>query len=168
MWDVYNDKLCNKVNMFKAAVLKAPLYGCETWTTYRQNVKMLEQFQQRLHFICGIKWQDRVSSNLEVLHQCDTPSIESHIIGAQLHWDGHLLRVEDHRVPKSLLFDQLENWKRSVGEPRLYTVQYLIIILIVIYKLIQIKPAQHPTPRHFCFLFFFQRLGVSPEQPSFK
>ena len=24
MWDVYNDKLCNKVNMFKAAVLKAP------------------------------------------------------------------------------------------------------------------------------------------------
>ena len=66
----------------------------------------------------AVKWQNRVS-NLEVLHRCDTPSAKSQIIKAQLHWAGHLARSEDHRIPKALLFGQLQNGKRSVGRPRL-------------------------------------------------
>ena len=38
---------------------------------------------------------------------------------AQLRWAGHLARMEHHRIPKALLFSQLEKGKRSVGRPRL-------------------------------------------------
>ena len=112
--------ILTKINEFKAVVLTILFYGCETWTTYRRHVKLLEQFQQRcLRSICGIKWQDRVS-NLEVLHRCDTPSVESHIIKALLSWTGHLARMEDHRIPKALdLFGQLEKGKISVEKPSL-------------------------------------------------
>ena len=41
------------------------------------------------------------------------------IIKAQLRWAGRLARMEHHRIPKSLLFGELEKGKRSVGRPRL-------------------------------------------------
>ena len=48
----------------------------------------------------------------------DTPSVERHIIKAQLRWASHLARMEDHRIPKAFLFGKLENGERSVGIPR--------------------------------------------------
>ena len=114
LWDPHDVKLRTKL-----ACSRLLLYGCETWTAYRQHVKLLEQFQQHcLRSICGIEWQDMVS-NLEVLHRYDTPSVESHIIKAQLRWVGHLGRMEDYRIPKAFLFGQLEEGKRSVGRPKL-------------------------------------------------
>ena len=39
------------------------------------------------------------------------PSVESHIIKAQLRWADHLARMEDHGISKALFFGQLGNGK---------------------------------------------------------
>ena len=105
--------------MYHAVVLTSLLYSCETWTTYRRHIKLLEQFQQRcLRSICNIKWQDRIS-NIQVLERCGVTSVESQIVKAQLRWVGHLTRMEDSRIPKAVFYSQLSSGKRSLGRPRL-------------------------------------------------
>ena len=51
----------------------------------------------------NIKWQNRVS-NLQVLDMAESTSIEAMILKSQLRWIGHVIRVEDNRLPKQLMF----------------------------------------------------------------
>ena len=37
------------------------------------------------------------------------------IIQHQLCWTGHVVRMPDHRLPKQLLYSQLENGKWNIG-----------------------------------------------------
>ncbi|XP_078593825.1 uncharacterized protein LOC144871797 [Branchiostoma floridae x Branchiostoma japonicum] len=117
LWQDHGIRLSTKIAVYKAVVLSALLYCCETWTTYRRQVKLMEQFHQRcLRKICGIKWQDRVS-NLQVLKKCGLPSIECLIVKCQLRWTGHVVRMEDSRIPKMLLYGQLKQGHRNQGRP---------------------------------------------------
>ena len=80
LWQDHGIRLSTKIAVYRAVVLCALMYCCETWTTYRRHIQQLEQFHQRcLRKICNIKWQDRVS-NLQVLEKCGLPSIECLII----------------------------------------------------------------------------------------
>ena len=109
-------RLSTKLKVYKAIVLL--LYGCETWTLYRRHLKQLEQFHMRcLRSILGIHWQDRVT-NLEVLDRADSTSIEAMIIKAQLRWTGHVIRMQDTRMPKQLLYGELSTGERNRGRPR--------------------------------------------------
>ena len=81
------------------------------------HIQQLEQFHQRcLRKICNIKWQDRVS-NLQVLEKCGLPSIECLIIKCQLRWTGHIVRMEDDRIQKMLLYGQMKEGHRDQGRP---------------------------------------------------
>ena len=45
------------IKIYKAAVLTAPLYGCETWTVYQRHARKLNHFHDTsLRRILGIKW----------------------------------------------------------------------------------------------------------------
>ena len=72
---VWNQKgiwLQTKIKVYKAVVLTNLLYGCETWTCYRQHLRALDKFHQRhLRILLNIKWQDRVT-NAEVLKHSQT------------------------------------------------------------------------------------------------
>ena len=59
-----------------------------------------------LRSIMSIRWQDKIS-NLEVLERVESQSIESVLIKAQLRWTGHVVRMEDHRIPKQLLYGEV-------------------------------------------------------------
>ena len=37
---------------------------------------------------------------------------------AQLRWAGHVARMPDHRIPKKLLFGELQDGKRALGAPK--------------------------------------------------
>ena len=101
LWQDHGIRLSTKIAVYRAVVLCALLYCCETWTTYRRHIQQLERFHQRfLRKICNIKWQDRVS-NLQVLENCGLPSIECLIIKCQLRLTGHIVRMEDDRIPKT-------------------------------------------------------------------
>ena len=71
-----------------------------------------------LRSILGIKWHDKVS-NVQILDQADCTSIESLLIKSQLRWTGHVIRMEDNRMPKQLLYGELLNGSRSRGRPKL-------------------------------------------------
>ena len=100
-------RLTAKLKIYKTVVLSSLLYGCETWTLYRRHIKQLEQLHMRsLRSIMSIRWQDKIS-NLEVLERVESQSIESVLIKAQLRWTGHVVRMEDHRIPKQLLYGEV-------------------------------------------------------------
>eukprot|EP00745_Piridium_sociabile_P040226 TRINITY_DN767_c0_g1_i3.p1 TRINITY_DN767_c0_g1~~TRINITY_DN767_c0_g1_i3.p1 ORF type:complete len:1045 (-),score=247.16 TRINITY_DN767_c0_g1_i3:182-3316(-) len=106
-----------KIAVYKAVVLTSLLYGCETWTLYRRQVKTLDQFHLRcLRRILRISWQDGVS-NTEVLRRAQASGIEALIIRSQLRWVGHVVRMDDSRLPKSIFFSELASGTRKAGAP---------------------------------------------------
>ena len=109
--------LQTKVSVYCAVVLSSLLYGCETWTIYRRHVPMLDQFHMKcLPRIAHIKWEDRVP-NTVVLEKCRTTGIEALVLQAQFHWVGHVVRMEDRRIPKQVFFGQLASGKCLAGGP---------------------------------------------------
>ena len=71
-----------------------------------------------LRNIMGIKWQDKIT-NQEVLDRANLTSIESLLLKAQLRWAGHVIRMEDHRIPRQLMYGELQKGSRKRGRPKL-------------------------------------------------
>ncbi|KAL8563752.1 hypothetical protein ACOMHN_058268 [Nucella lapillus] len=119
VWNERGLKLETKCAVYRAVVLTALLYGCESWTVYRRHVKLLDQFHQRcLRRILNIKWYHRVS-NVKVLLQAQMPSIDALLTQSQLRWSGHLVRMLDSRLPKQLCYGELTGGHRPRGRPKL-------------------------------------------------
>jgi transcription termination factor 2 len=111
-------RLSTKLKVYNAIVLPSLLYGCETWTLYRRHIKKLEQFHNRsLRSIMRIRWQDHIT-NQAVLDRANSTSIEARILKAQLRWTGHVIRMEEHRMPRQLLYGELAAGRRNQGRPK--------------------------------------------------
>ena len=81
-------RLITKIKVYRAVVIPTLLYGAETWTLYRRQVRLLESFHQRcLRSILNIKWHDYVS-NEDVLEEAQLPSIESILLPAAAALSG--------------------------------------------------------------------------------
>ena len=107
-----------KLNVYRTCVLTVILYTAETWTTYRSHIKLLEHFHLKcLRCIMNIKWQT-FTPDTAVLEKAQCPNIESLIMSSQMRWAGHLLRMEDTRLPKKLFYGELKNGKRPRHKPR--------------------------------------------------
>ena len=114
LWSERGVRLATKIYVYCAIVLPTLLYGCEAWTPYRRYIRRLEQFHMRcLRRIANIKWQDMIP-NTEVLprNRCAQNGIEHHIKRAQLRWTGHLVRLADDRIPKSVFYGELSGLVR--------------------------------------------------------
>ena len=119
LWSRNGIRLSTKCKVYKAVVLPALLYSAETYTLYREHIKKLEAVQQRhLRRIMKISWSDYVS-NVEVLNRAGMDSIEATLATSQLRWTGHVFRMNDERIPKQLLYSELESGKRKVGGQKL-------------------------------------------------
>ena len=113
LWTNVGIRLDTKILVYKAAVLTSLLYGCETWTLNRKQLRRLEKFHQNtLRKIARIKWFHKVT-NYEVLKRCNIHSLQSMIDSARLRWTGHVVRMENDRIPKALLYGRL-----ATGIPR--------------------------------------------------
>ena len=99
-------------------MLLCSLHYSEAWVTYSHNLKSLEKFHDRsVRKIYGVKWQDRQTTN-SVFEKASTTSIEAMVIKNQLRWSGHVVRMSDTRLPKQIMYSELETGKRTHGGQR--------------------------------------------------
>ncbi|XP_071510462.1 uncharacterized protein [Diadema antillarum] len=118
VWKNNHLKKQTKISVYRAVVLPTLLYGSESWALYRHHLRLLERFHQRcLRFILNIHWNDFVT-NIKVLELAETTSIEATLMKTQLRWAGHVSRMEDHRLPKVMLYGELSSGHRDRGGPR--------------------------------------------------
>ena len=119
VWD--NPKLIIRTMsaVYRACVCSILLYGSEMWTLSTMQEKKINTFHQRcLHRILRIKWQHKIT-NEEVLRRTGLTTIYNTLSQRRLRWLGHVLRMNDERIPKALLYSELVVGKRNVGRPRL-------------------------------------------------
>ena len=108
-----------KLSVYETCVMTSLLYASETWTTYQRHVKPLERFHQRcLRRILGIKWQSH-TPDTEVLSMAGTLSVSARLMRSQTRWAGHLIRMDDSRLPKQLFFGELSVGTRPRHKPRM-------------------------------------------------
>ena len=117
LWKDRGISLKTKIAVYKAVVLTTLLYASESWTPYRNQIEQLDVFHKRcLRTICGFSLKDRVS-NADLFSFCGISGIESFLIQSQLRWAGHVVRMDDSRIPKQLMYSQLDSGNRNVGRP---------------------------------------------------
>ncbi len=98
--------------VYKAVVLGVLLYGSETWTTKRDATKKMEAFHNRClrQIVCITSAQQRTELISSVQVACQfgmEESLEDIVIARRPRWLGHLARMDDHRLPKKILFGWL-------------------------------------------------------------
>ena len=102
-----------KIKVYRTIIFPTLLYGSQTWATYSRHLKSFKAYHQRtLCKILNIKWNDEHTHN-SILNESGIPSMEAFIINNQLCWAGHVLRMEDSRLPKQIMFAVLSNGKRK-------------------------------------------------------
>jgi len=111
LWSRYEIRRSTKVKVYNAAVLPALLHSTECMTLYRRHIRKLTSVQLRhLRHILGIRWQNKIP-DVDVLERAKTVSVEALITASQLQWVGHMWRMPDNRLPKTVLYGEL-----SVGK----------------------------------------------------
>lgn len=119
LWNDRGISLRTKVCVYKAVVLTTLLYGSESWTVYRNHIQKLDVFHKNcLRTICGVTLSNRMS-NSDLFMRCGIGGIESFLMQSQLRWAGHVLRMDDDRIPKQLMYGEFYSGQRNVGRPLL-------------------------------------------------
>nr|VZI45265.1 unnamed protein product [Spirometra erinaceieuropaei] len=115
VWNRHGLQLSTKLKMYKAVILPTLLYGAETWTVYTRQTRRLNHFHLScLRRILRLNWQDRIPDT-DVLERTGILSIYSMLRQMQLRWSGHLVRMDDERLPKRLFYGDVATGSRRQG-----------------------------------------------------
>ena len=118
VWSDHDLTLSTKLSVYDACVVTSLLFACETWTTYRRHLKILERFHQNcLRHILHINWKS-LTADTEVLERASCLSIEARITLHHMRWVGHVIRMDDTRIPKQIFYGELVQGKRPPHKPR--------------------------------------------------
>ncbi|BHF65787.1 hypothetical protein SprV_0200880000 [Sparganum proliferum] len=117
VWNRHGLQLSTKLKMYKAVILPTLLYGAETWTVYTKQARRLNHFHLScLRRILRLNWQDRIPDT-DVLERTGIHSIYAMLRQMQLRWSGHLVRMDDERLPKRLFYGDVATGSRRQGRP---------------------------------------------------
>jgi len=115
VWERRGISTETKLKVYRAVVLTALLYACESWTVYSRHARRLNHFHTTsLRKLLHIRWQDKVPDT-EVLERANLPSIHTLLQKNQVRWAGHVARMSDERIPKQLLYGELSTGSRTHG-----------------------------------------------------
>ena len=80
---------------------------------YQRHAKRLNHFHTScLRKLLKIKWQDKIPDT-KVLKRAGMQSLHTLLKLAQLRWAGHVTRMPEERLPKKILYGELEMGKHS-------------------------------------------------------
>nr|VZI01897.1 unnamed protein product [Spirometra erinaceieuropaei] len=115
VWNRHGPQLSTKLKMYKAVILKTLLYGGETWTVYTKQARRLNYIHLScLRRILRLSWQDRIPDT-DVLERMGILSIYTMMRQMRLRWSGHLVRMDDVRLPKRLFYGDVVGGSRRHG-----------------------------------------------------
>ena len=84
----------------------------------KSHAKKLNHFHTTcLRKLLNIRWQDKVP-DIEVLRSAGSLSIHTILMKSQIRWAGYVVRMPDHRLPKHLLYGELQQGRRTQGGQR--------------------------------------------------
>nr|VZI29617.1 unnamed protein product [Spirometra erinaceieuropaei] len=121
IWNRHDLQMSPKLKIYKAIILPTLLYGAETWAVYTRQARRLNHSHPSfLRRILRLNWQDRISDT-DVLKRAGILSIYAMLRQKQLRWSGHLVRMDDERLPKRLFYgDVATDSRRQGGQIRRY------------------------------------------------
>nr|VZI37414.1 unnamed protein product [Spirometra erinaceieuropaei] len=115
VWNRHGLHLSTRLKMYKAVILPTLLYGAETCTVYTRQARLLNHFHLScLRRILWLHWQDRISDT-DMLKRSEMLSIYSMLRQMQLRWSGHLVLMDDERLPKRLFYVDVAMGSRRQG-----------------------------------------------------
>nr|VZI31082.1 unnamed protein product [Spirometra erinaceieuropaei] len=115
VWNRHGLQLSTKLKMYKAVILPTLLCGAETWTVYAKQARRLNHLHLScLRHILRLKWQDRIPDT-DVLERTGILSIYAILRQIQLRWSGHLVCMDDERLPKRLFYGDVATGSRRQG-----------------------------------------------------
>lgn len=138
VWKKKHIKLKTKIKTYKTMIMPCLLYGAETWNCTRAQIAKMNGLQYRqLRTISGKNWKDKVS-HVELLQAVkfgtnqnfewalpedetktpDLKSVETMIRLSRLRYTGHVMRMDNNRLPKIILHGEINMGKRKVGRPK--------------------------------------------------
>ena len=94
-------------------------YGSEAWVLQEADENLLDVFQRNcLWIVPGTRLTDCIS-NRWLYEKFASIPLSRAIMKGRLIWLGHVLLMEDDRLPKIILFGQPSRAKRKAGRFRL-------------------------------------------------
>lgn len=110
-----------KFRLYKTVLRPTALYGCETWVLNKKNQERLLRWERRIiRRITGGKKTERGyerRSNKEIYEIYKEPTIDKIIKARRLQWLGHIERMEEGRIPKTIAYRR-PTYKKKRGRPR--------------------------------------------------
>jgi len=118
--DVWRNKYISlkvRVRLYETLVMSTMLYSAELWPLTIPQKKRLDaahhKFQRRL------LGKDKVHNEI-IRNQTKLQRTDLSIKERRLRWLGHVLRMEDDRIPKQATQRQMDSYtRRRAGRPRL-------------------------------------------------
>ena len=108
-----------KIRMLRPEVLETMLYGCVTWSPRACHYDTLRRAHDRSLTRC-IGWRkhnraDHPISHLDTLLKTGSESIEATLRRRRILFAGFVARMEDTRLPKCVMFGEMEGGAGCVG-----------------------------------------------------
>ncbi|BHF84132.1 hypothetical protein SprV_0902728200 [Sparganum proliferum] len=117
VWNRHSLRISTKPKTYKTAILPTLLYGAETWTVYKKQAHRLNHFHLScLRRILKLEWQNRIPDT-DVLERTRIPGIYAVLRQIQLRWSGHLVGMDDERLPKQLFYGEVITSSRGQEGP---------------------------------------------------
>ena len=117
IWKSKQYSLRTKVRLYNSNVKSVLLYGSECWRVTSHDMKKVEAFHNGcLRKLCRIFWPEKIS-NAHLYKKTKCNSVVLEIKRRRFKWLGHVLRMDQDRIPKIAL-----RWtppgKRKQGRPK--------------------------------------------------
>jgi len=90
-------------------------FGCETWTLYQRHLRALEGYHiKSVQKILGLHWWNKVP-HVEIRRRANVHCMEHLIMQHQLRWVSHVIRMQSNRLPRRILYSELQQGQQAAG-----------------------------------------------------